>query len=163
MQSFEDCRNAVLEPSKAVHSTLKKGVTDRGKSSLFCTIKSGRMLWTNIPNDRVDGETIHQPAKLFRRHGTEFTGVPGPGKVTIFNALVKKQKSISFPEQSLNLGSGFPAEEKEGIGNKQIHAILLLNNGGQGIDAVSKIRITTYYVDSCEVIWVSISKHSAPP
>ena len=88
------------------------------------------MLWTNIPNDRVDGETIHQPAKLFRCHGTEFTGVSGPGKVTVLHALVKKQESIPFPEQSLNLGSGFPAEEKERIGNKQIHVILLLNNGG---------------------------------
>ena len=102
-------------------------------------------------------------SELFQCHGPEFAGVSGPGKVSVLHALVKKQESIPFPEQSLNPGSGFPTEEKERIGNKQIHVILLLNNGGQGVDAVAKIRIVTYYVDSCEVIRVSISKHSAPP
>ena len=64
--------------------------------------------------------------------------------MTGFHPLIEEQKAIALSEKSFDYGSGSSAEQKQGIGNKKGHVILLLDDGGK-------------------VVRVSIFKHGAPP
>ena len=41
--------------------------------------------------------------------------------MTRFHALVKEKKTITFPDQSLDLGGRPATEKKQGVRHKQIH------------------------------------------
>lgn len=81
--------------------------------------------------DGIDGKALHQPAELFGRHGPELIRVSGPGKAAAFYSLVEKQKSVSFPEQSLDPGCGSAAEKEQGVGDEQLHMVLSFNYGSK--------------------------------
>ena len=71
VQSFGDLVNIVRRSLEAVHSpkrtVLKTGkkfsVLHKQKQSLTGT------LWCDITDDRFDCKALHQPVKLFSRHG----------------------------------------------------------------------------------------------
>lgn len=48
--------------------------------------------------------------------------------------FVKKQKTISFPKQSLNPGRGLSTEKEQSVWDKETFVILLFNDGSQGIN-----------------------------
>ena len=83
--------------------------------------------------------------------------------MTGFHPLIEEQKAIALSEKSFDFGSGSSAEQKQGIGNKKGHVILLLDDGGKGIDAIAKICVAADDVDAGKVVRVSIFKHGAPP
>ena len=83
--------------------------------------------------------------------------------MTRFHALVKEKKTITFPEQSLDLG-GRPATEKEqGVRYKQIHMKSAFDDGRQRINSEAEVCVTTDDVDTGKVTVSSIFKHGTPP
>ena len=56
-----------------------------------------------------------------------------------------------------------PAEQKERVGNKEVHLVFLFNDGSQGIDSISHIGVTAYDVNTGEGTGIGILKHDAPP
>jgi hypothetical protein len=54
-------------------------------------------------DDRINGESLHQPPELFGSHGTKLIGRMGPREVTAFHPLVKEQEAVAFPQQSFYL------------------------------------------------------------
>jgi len=55
------------------------------------------------------------------------------------------------------------AEQKECVGNKEIHLILLFDDGSKGINTVSHVGVPAYDVDTGEGTGIGILKHDAPP
>lgn len=59
MQSFGDCRNAVLEPSEAVHSTRKK--VGKAEDKVLCfaqKLYQEEKAECDIMNDRIDCKSL---------------------------------------------------------------------------------------------------------
>lgn len=54
--------------------------------------------------------------------------------MTGFYTFVKKQETITFPKQPLDPGSGFSAEKKQGVRDKETFVIFLFNDGSKGIN-----------------------------
>ena len=55
------------------------------------------------------------------------------------------------------------AEQKERVGNKEIHLILLFDDGSKGINTVPHVGVPAYDVDTGEGTGIGILKHDAPP
>ena len=92
-------------------------------------------------------QAFHQPAKLLFTHRPDFLLVSRPLKAAFFQTFVKKQKSIFFPDQSLD-PVGFPtAEKKQCVRLERIDIILVLDQTAESIDSKPKIRITAGDVD----------------
>ena len=71
VQSFGDLVNIVRRSSEAVHSP-KRTVLKTGKKFSVLHKEKQRLtgtLWCDIMNDRFDCKALHQPVKLFSRHG----------------------------------------------------------------------------------------------
>ena len=71
MQSFGDLVNIVRRYSEAVHSP-KRTVLETGKKFSVLHKEKQRLtgtLWCDITDDRFDCKALHQPVKLFSRHG----------------------------------------------------------------------------------------------
>ena len=71
VQSFGDLVNIVRRSSEAVHSP-KKTVLKTGKKFSVLHKEKQRLtgtLWCDITDDRFDCKALHQPVKLFSRHG----------------------------------------------------------------------------------------------
>ena len=84
-----------------------------------------------VVDNGINCKALHEPVKLFSGHGAKVIGITRPGKVTAFNTLIKKQKTITFPKQSLYLGSGSAAKEKECVRNKKLCMKFTFKNCGQ--------------------------------
>lgn len=121
------------------------------------------MLRVNILDNRVNGKALHQPAVLFGIHLAEFIRGAWPGEASAINTFVKEQKTITFPKKSFYPGRRPATEKEQGIWDKQGHVVLLFNDGSQGINTVTKIRVPANDVYACKVFEVSIFKHGAPP
>ena len=73
VQSFGDLVNIVRRSPKVVHSP-KRTVLKTGKKFSVLHKEKQRLtgtLWCDIMNDRFDCKALHQPVKLFCRHGFE--------------------------------------------------------------------------------------------
>ena len=71
VQSFGDLVNIVRRSSEAVHSP-KKTVLKTGKKFSVLHKEKQRLtgtLWCDITDDRFKCKALHQPVKLFSRHG----------------------------------------------------------------------------------------------
>lgn len=55
------------------------------------------------------------------------------------------------------------AEKKKRVGNKKVHLVLSLNNGGERINTVAHVGVTADDVYAGKSIWIGIFKHGAPP
>ena len=115
------------------------------------------------PDDRVDGESHHKPAELLLRKVPKIHGCSWPGEPAGFDPFVQQKKSVSLPEETFDLGGGVSTEQKQCVGNKKIHLVALLDNGGKGIDTVTHVGISADKVDSGKRSKVSVFKHGAPP
>ena len=80
-----------------------------------------------------------------------------------FHALVKEQKTITFPDQSLDLGGRPATEKKPGIRHKQIHMKSAFDDGSQRINPEAQVCVTADDVDTGKVTMISIFKHGTPP
>ena len=71
VQSFGDLVNIVRRSSESVHSP-KRTVLKTGKKFSVLHKEKQRItgtLWCDITDDRFDCKALHQPVKLFSRHG----------------------------------------------------------------------------------------------
>ena len=80
-------------------------------------------------DDGVDGEALHQPSELFGRELPEVLGIPRPGEMPAFDALVQKEKTVPFPEQAFDPGSGTSAEQEECIRHEHLLVELPFDDG----------------------------------
>ena len=53
------------------------------------------------------------------------------------DTLIEKQESIAFPKETFDFGCGPSAEEKECVGNEEIHMEPVFDYGCERIDPVS--------------------------
>ena len=83
--------------------------------------------------------------------------------MTGFHTFVKKQKSISFPEESFDSGGRSAAEKEQGIRHKQIHMKSAFDDGSQRINPEAQVCVTADDVDTGKVTMISIFKHGTPP
>ncbi len=116
-----------------------------------------------LPDDGINGETFHEPAKLFRRELSGFCRIAGPGEVPVFHTLCKEKKSIPLPEESFDLAGSPATEEEQGVRNKERQMIPLLDDGSKGIHAIAHISVATDHIDSGEGGGIRIPKHGAGP
>ena len=70
VQSFGDLINTVKRPLEAVHSTWRTGLMPGKKFSVLHKENKSlaETLRCDIANDRLDGESLHEPVELFYRH-----------------------------------------------------------------------------------------------
>ena len=71
VQSFGDLVNIVRRSPEVVHSQ-KRTVLKTGKKFSVLHKEKQRLtgtLWCDITDDRFDCKALHQPVKLFSRHG----------------------------------------------------------------------------------------------
>ena len=54
------------------------------------------------------------------------------------------------------------AEKEQGVWNKEIHLVFLFDDGGEGINAVSHVGVTTDYVDAGKSTGIIRSLATAP-
>lgn len=114
-------------------------------------------------DDGIDGESLHQPAKLFRGEHPQIPGSPWPGKAAALHPLIKEEEAVTFPEQAFDLRSGLPAEKEQGVRDEQLFMELPFNDRCKGIDAVPEIGKAADDVNTGKRPGISIFKHSAPP
>jgi hypothetical protein len=106
VQSFKDFRNRQGEAFGSCAQHLGKGQKTRDKVLCFAQkilYGSSRVLRTDIVDDRINGESLHQPVELFGSHGTKLIGRTGPREAAAFNPLIKEQETVAFPQQSFYL------------------------------------------------------------
>ena len=75
-----------------------------------------------VVDNGINCKALHEPVKLFSCHGAKVIGITRPGKVTAFNTLIKKQKTITFPEKTFDTICSLTTEQKE-----RIFIVILLN------------------------------------
>lgn len=88
----------------------------------------------------VDAQAFHEPAVLLWCQYPGFAFFPGPLEAAGLQPLVQQHKSVALPVQCLDPVPASAAEEKEGI-CKWIQPKLLLNQGGQSVDATAKVGV----------------------
>ncbi len=115
-------------------------------------------------DQRIDGKSLHEPLELFRAKLTYFLTCPWPCEMTLFNSFIQEQKTVSFPEKPFDLpAGGFAAEQEECVGDEDIHLVFPFDDGCQGIDSVTKIRVTADKIHRRKGIEIGILKHDVPP
>ena len=95
---------------------------------------------------RANRQTLKQPAKLLSGQLTYLMGRPRPLEPARLQALIEEQEAISLPVEGLEAITSTATEEIEDV----LAWILtkgLEHQGGQAIDLLSKIGITTCQID----------------
>ena len=89
----------------------------------------------------MDRQTFHKPLVLLRWHVDDLSRIPRPLEAAILESFVQQQKSVAFPQQSLDPVSSSAAEQEERIRIKRIEIILMPDNPGETIYAISEISV----------------------
>lgn len=124
---------------------------------------SGGSKGCDLPDQRFDGETLHQPGELVRLQLLHFCGIPGPGEMPGFHPLGEEEETIAFPDKPFDAVGAPAAEEEQGIRDKNGQMVSGLDNGGEGIHAVTEISTAAYDINGGKAFRVCIPKHGAPP
>ena len=69
-----------------------------------------------------------------------FTFLPGPLEAAGFQPLVKQHKSVAFPVKRFDPISASTAEQEQGV-DERIQMELLLNHGGQTVNAAPQVGV----------------------
>ena len=83
--------------------------------------------------------------------------------MTALDALIQKQETVSFPEQTFDLGGGAATEQEQGAWYEQLSVKAAFDDGRERVDAIPEIGVAADDVDTGERTGISIIKHSAPP
>ena len=115
-----------------------------------------------FPDHRVNAESFHQPIELA---GTSlgFGRIARPREVPIFHTLCKEKKTVSFPEESLDLIGTSAAEEEKSVRDKKREMIPVFDNGGMAVYSEAHICTSANDIDTCEIGRIGIPKHGEPP
>lgn len=116
-----------------------------------------------IFDEGINGETLHEPVKLFRYKLSGFRRIAWPGEMTVFHAFGKEKESVPLPEEPFDPGGTPATEEEQGVRNKEGQVIPGLDDGSEGIHAVAHIGVAADYIDSGEGGRISIPKHGGEP
>ena len=73
-----------------------------------------------------------------------------------FDAFVKEQEFITFPENLLDSDGRSATEKEEGVRYKQMHMKSAFDDGGQRIDPEAEICVSTDDIDTCKITVVGI-------
>ena len=65
--------------------------------------RSGEEPRGDIADDGIYGETLHEPAELFRGEPAQILRIPRPGEMAGFHALIQKQETVAFPKEAFDL------------------------------------------------------------
>ena len=93
----------------------------------------------------MDRQTFHQPLVLLRWHIDDFGRIPRPLEAAILESFVQQQKSVTFPQQSFDPVSSSAAEQEKRIRIKRFEIILMLDDPGETIDAISEISVACLF------------------
>ena len=94
----------------------------------------------------MDGEAFHQPSEFLRCDVFHVVGFHGPLEATIFQSLIEQDKTIPFPVQGLEAVPSFPAKEEEVVFHG-VHMEVFTDDGGEAVDGLAHVGITTGDVD----------------
>ena len=89
----------------------------------------------------MDRQAFHQPLILLRRHIDDLGRIPRPLETAVLKTFVQQQKSITFPQESFDPVSSSAAKQEKRIRIKRIEIILMLDDPGETIDAISEISV----------------------
>lgn len=92
------CKDLIQGITKVVQiptGTVKR-LKSRSEISLFCTNSGspGRMV---LFDEGINGESLHEPVKLFRCKLSGLRRIAWPGEMTIFHAFDKEKESVPLP------------------------------------------------------------------
>lgn len=158
------CKDLIQGITKVVQSptgTVKR-LKSRSEIPLFCTNSGspGRMV---LFDEGINGETLHEPVKLFRCKLSGLRRIAWPGEMTVFHAFGKEKESVPLPEEPFDPGGTPAAEEEQGVQNKEGQVIPDLDNGSEGIHAIAHIGVATDYINGGEGGRIRIPKHDGEP
>ena len=100
-----------------------------------------------VVDNGINCKALHEPVKLFSCYGAKVIGITRPGKVTAFNALIKKQKTITFPEKTFDTICSLTTEQKERIFIVRVKLKAESNHRCQTIYAPAQVRIASCKID----------------
>ena len=89
----------------------------------------------------VNAQALHEQAVLLGCQRSGFTFFPGPLEAAGLQPLVQQHKAIAFPVQRLNAIPASAARQEQGVG-EWVQIELLLNHGGQTVNAAPQVGIT---------------------
>ena len=101
------------------------------------------------------------PFKLLLRHLHDFLLISGPLVSAIQQPLVEQQKTVSLPDEALDLVGLSAAEHKQDILLKRINPKLTADDSTQAVDTLAQVRIAAGDIDPVEA--GSIIQHGALP
>ena len=99
----------------------KEGLKSSQKNQRFAQ-RSGRTGRRVFPDNRINGEPLHEPAELLRSELSGFRRIAWPGEMPVFHALCEEKKSIPLPEEPFDLAGTPATEEEQGVRNKVEHS-----------------------------------------
>ena len=103
----------------------------------------------------------HKPFELLLGHFHNFLLCPGPLVSAVQKALIEQKKSVSFPDETLDLIRSPAAEHEKNILLEWVNIQLSANNRTQAVDTLAEIRVAAGDIDTVEV--GGIIQHGALP
>ena len=89
----------------------------------------------------MERQAFDQPLILLRRHIDDLGRISRPLETAILESFVQQQKSVTFPQESFDPVCSSAAEQEKRICIKRIEIILMLDDPGETIDAISEISV----------------------
>ena len=103
----------------------------------------------------------HEPLKLFLGHFHNFLLRPGPLVPAVQKPLIEQKKSVSFPDETLDLIRLPAAEHKQNVLLEWVNIQLSANNRTQAVDTLAEICVAAGDIDTVEA--GGIIQHGASP
>lgn len=103
----------------------------------------------------------HEPLKLFLGHFHNFLLRPGPLVPAVQKPLIEQKKSVSFPDETLDLIRFPAAEHEKDILLEWVNIQLAANDCTQTVDALTEICVAAGNVDPVEA--GGIIQHGVSP